>query len=454
MRLCILLFLAIGIFSPINRAMGGIRAGFSEVPFDLPEGTPLGGYGGAERRLHPSRWKFGKRPVFFKPAMGTSDAVRSKSMVLKSDTGKLAFVSLDLVAISADFRKDLLERLQGSGFHTGNLMVSATHTHSGPGGLSRNPFWELAALDTFRKETYRAVLDSAAQAVTRADADAARAKMETIRFEVPGAQRNRRNHPERVDRQARLILAKAESGAILGSLVLFSVHGTALEDNNLFFSADVPGGIERGLNQAFSEYNLSHGIASAPQPVSLFVNGAVGDISPNDSDADGIQRIGAIFATAARATLFRGTPLPDFWSLAQKRVSLPWAGFNVRNCVREFRKNKPNRALRFVPEDMDFNLVGLFFPRFVELTSIRWGDLVLATWPGEPTQKLGSGFLSAMGNSDLEGVILGLTNEHLAYFLTHDEFGEGGYESCFSFYGQSGGEAILEAQIRLGKRLF
>ena len=51
-------------------------------------------------------------------------------------------------------------------------------------------------------------------------------------------------------------------------------------------------------------------------------------------------------------------------------------------------------------------------------------------------------------------MILGLTNEHLAYFLTHDEFGEGGYESCFSFYGQSGGEAILEAQIRLGKRLF
>jgi hypothetical protein len=453
LRVSLLILLTLPLLDPIQ-GWAALKAGFAEAPFELPEGTPLGGYGGASRRLPHLKWEACRRPVLFKPAQGTLDPVRSKAMVIQSSGKKLAFLSLDLVAVSSDFRNRLLERLDRLGYHTGNLMVSATHTHSGPGGLSRNPFWELTALDTYRKEVESAVLNSAASAVSQAESNAVPARIETTSFLVPGVQNNRRNHPERVDPRARLIYATADSGALLGSLILFSIHGIALSDDNLKFSADVPGGIERSVNSAFAARNAVRGHHGLGFPVSLFINGAVGDITPSGSGAEAIEKIGAQFAAAAENSLERGTPLPEEWFVAQTRLRLPWAGFHVRNCILEFRKKKPNRALRFIPKGMEFKPVGIFFPRSVELSLIRWGNLALATWPGEPTELLGSLLLNQLNMAPHEGAILGLTNEHLAYFLTQEEFGEGGYESCFSLYGEKGGQAILRTHLDLMKRLF
>jgi neutral ceramidase len=448
------LILVMGAFTPEGLARAGTLAGFAEVPFELPDGTPLGGYGGAGRRLERPAWKPGKRLKLFRPSLGTLDPVRSKAMVLKASGDKIAFLSLDLVAISSEFREELLSRLKGMGYHSGNLMISATHTHSGPGGLSRNPFWELTALDVFQKKVLRAVLDSAVSAVQLAEAGARSAFMETTTFEVPEVQKNRRGHPDRIDPRARLILARTDSGAFLGSLILFSIHGVALDEDNLHFSSDIPGGIENAMNRLFSLKNAARGAGAGIHPVSLFISGAAGDTSPAEVGPSGIQKTGNLFAAAAEPALERGIPLPDGWSVAQTRLSLPWAGFNLRNCIREFRKEKRNRGMRMIPKGMKFKPVGFFFPHSVELTAIRWGHLILATWPGEPTQRLGAELLSLLDSPRRQASILGLTNEHLAYFMTPEEFEEGGYEACFSFYGHRGGEEIIKAQADLLDRLF
>jgi hypothetical protein len=39
--------------------------------------------------------------------------------------------------------------------------------------------------------------------------------------------------------------------------------------------------------------------------------------------------------------------------------------------------------------------------------------------------------------------VLGLTNDHLAYFTTPEEFDEGGYEACGSIYGPHAGNKIV-----------
>jgi hypothetical protein len=45
--------------------------------------------------------------------------------------------------------------------------------------------------------------------------------------------------------------------------------------------------------------------------------------------------------------------------------------------------------------------------------------------------------------------VLGLTNDHLSYFVSTDEYQGDSYEACSSLYGRRGGEKIVEAYRRL-----
>jgi hypothetical protein len=43
--------------------------------------------------------------------------------------------------------------------------------------------------------------------------------------------------------------------------------------------------------------------------------------------------------------------------------------------------------------------------------------------------------------------VMGLTNDHLAYFTTPEEFLAGGYETCVNFFGAEGGKNILQKHV-------
>ena len=47
------------------------------------------------------------------------------------------------------------------------------------------------------------------------------------------------------------IFAKDLNDVILGGFVNFAIHGIALDSDNLLFSSDIPGGIERELESHF-----------------------------------------------------------------------------------------------------------------------------------------------------------------------------------------------------------
>ncbi len=426
-------------------ASGAMTVGFSEVPFELPESTPLGGYGTGARRLSKPNLSLFHSSHLFRPASGTLDSVRAKAMVLKNGQKKLAFLSLDLVGVTARFRKDLLKKLKFEGYGFDNLMVSATHTHSGPGALSHNLFWEAIALDFYQKGVYEAVLRAAVNAVVVAEHGVQPAKVYHSTVDVPGVQHNRHGHPERVDPKAHLLWVKAPDGRILGTLANFAIHGTALDEENLFFSADVPGAIERSLIRGMKSYNDAKEVAGwMPEPIAVFVNSAEADVLPNKEGEQALPWVGEIFSDAAMLSADRGEELPDSWRVDEARIPMPIPGMNIQNCVHEFRSDKPNAALKFFTRDSALHLAALFFPVKTRIARIRWGGLDLVTWPGEPTTKLGWMLKDqAISQGSKEVMILGLTNDHLAYFLSEDEFYEGGYESCFSFYGARGGEKII-----------
>ena len=434
-------------------AAGALKVGFSEVPFELPEDTPLGGYGTGARRLSKPDLSLFHHSQLFRPAAGTHDPVRAKAMILKNGPQKLAFLSLDLVGVTARFRKDLVSKLKFEGYGFDTLMVSATHTHSGPGALSHNLFWEAIALDFYKKSVYESVLRAAVNAVVVAENAAQPAEVFHSTTEVSGVQHNRHGHPERIEPKAHLLWVKDSQGRLLGTLANFAIHGTAFDEDNVYFSADVPGAIERSLVLGMKNYNQGKGIAAGSAvPVAVFVNSAEGDVLPNQEGEQALPWIGEVFSTAALASLDQGEALPDSWTVDERRIPMPIPGMNVQNCIHEFRPDKPNAALKFFTKDSAIHLAALFFPIKTRIARIHWGSLDLLTWPGEPTTKLGWMLRDqAVAQGAKEVMILGLTNDHLAYFLSEDEFYEGGYESCFSFYGARGGEKIIHQFKKLMK---
>ncbi len=424
-----------------------LKAGFGEIAVNIPNGAPLGGYGSDGRRASRVSWRPGKKSILFKPSLGTLDPIRSKALLMDNGSKKLLFVSLDLVGVNASFRKDILRRLKPKGYSEDQLFVGATHTHSGPGAMSKNLFWGAVALDLYQKKVYESVMSATLKSIAQAESRLIQAKITHSSIEIPGIQNNRRGHPDRIDRKAHLIWAQDANGVLLGALANFAIHGIALDDDNSFFSADVPGGIENALKKKMAERNQGKVVSQGtilPDPVVVFMNGAEGDVSPAYFLAEGIAKIGQIFADYAISQVDSAAAMPSDWQVLRSKVHFGSAGMNIHNCVKEFNSKKPNRGLRYFSKDAKVTIAP-FFPTRTEISAIKWGGMNLLTWPGEPTAKLGLELKRvAIASGATDAMILGLTNDHLAYFTSPDEFDEGGYESCFSVYGSKGGEKVIQ----------
>jgi hypothetical protein len=126
-------------------AAGGGREG----ALSLASGTPLAGYGSAARRLNPPDVNPFNGYAMFKPATAQLDLLFANALVMVNDTTKVAIVTVDSVGIL----RDLVDRIHekavtlGSTIPRDNLVISASHTHSGPGTQTKLKFWEMVGTD-------------------------------------------------------------------------------------------------------------------------------------------------------------------------------------------------------------------------------------------------------------------------------------------------------------------
>ena len=121
----------------------------ARVPLNPPQTTPLAGYGALSRRLILPDLDPRNGYTFFKPATDAIDPLYAKALVLANDTDKVGFLTVDAVGTLGE----LVDRIHakagsmGSTLARRKLVVSASHTHSGPGSLTNLHFWELVGSD-------------------------------------------------------------------------------------------------------------------------------------------------------------------------------------------------------------------------------------------------------------------------------------------------------------------
>ena len=214
-RLTIVVALAAFAALPASADAAGLRAGVGKADITPRTGYYLGGWTRADR-----------------VAGGQHTRLFSRALVLERDGRKMALVQIDLFMIPAGMVQHIGEALATRGFSERNILISASHTHSGPGGYANFPtlntaapsletatdplsFFRLLNPDPADRQLYTFLVRQIATAIARADADlgAAEAGLGVLAHHGPDAQPQPRG-PPREPRQASSSTARARRPTI------------------------------------------------------------------------------------------------------------------------------------------------------------------------------------------------------------------------------------------------
>lgn len=245
-------------------APGPLAAGLAVEDLTPSRPVPLAGYAA----------RFGQ------VSDGVHDPVKARALVLDDGATKLALVSVDLVGVTQEAKAAVVERVARRGFTSATVMLTATHTHAGPGAL--------AAVPLFRPMTGpfdRALLDEVvariARAIERADDALAPATLRTGATRVPGLQRNRETDGGPVDDRLRVLCVDGPDGRLRGVVVHVAAHPTILPASNRKVSAEWPGATCDALEARYAG------------ATAMVLQGAVGDVAPAGVEGDGFDAMTA-----------------------------------------------------------------------------------------------------------------------------------------------------------------
>jgi hypothetical protein len=425
---------ALGVAAPGVAMAAGVeraetlRAGAAAVEVALPPGTPLAGYGGFPRRA----WMpdlLGRHPeaFWFRPSLGVHDPITARALALEGDGVRLVWLALDLVGVDPGLVGQTRDRLSPPGGPAPVVVVSASHTHSGPGAYADSALFALVALDRLSPRVRERVIAAMEQAGREALARLRPARLGVATTLVPDLAVSRVGKP--LDPELGLLKVMGQDGRPVAALWNYAIHGTALARKNRLLSGDLMGAAAAQIERRLG----------AP---ALFVNGAVGDVSPRHHGWAGVRTGGdALAAAVLRA--WDDTPLDDDGRLAvaAETVALPEPRLALRNC-----------AGRWLPRALTIGLSAAL-PSRVDLVGVRTGRASWVAVPGELETRLGVEIKAGRSAEVPHVFVAGVSNDYLGYFLGPEAYGRPSYIACASLYGPRGGEAIRDGARRLVDRL-
>jgi hypothetical protein len=243
------------------------RAGAAEVVITPPIGTRLEGYGA---RVGGS--------------VSVHDDLHARAVAFDDGTTAGAIVACDLVGIDRRLTQRVRDLVHtATGMPGAHVMISATHTHAGPGGLR-------ADLDPGLTDVLTRQI---AGAVAAAHAELRPSTLKTHAGRIDTVSQNRRDPSGPIDDELQVLVFDSPDRRAppIASIVNFACHATVLYHTNMLISADYPGATVETVKRLAGD-----------APV-LFLNGACGDVNPIwiEQDYDEAERIGSIVgAEAAR----------------------------------------------------------------------------------------------------------------------------------------------------------
>jgi hypothetical protein len=414
------------------------HAGEATITFDIPVGTLLGGY--ADRT---------------KGSTGTHDALEISALTLTCGGRWLHIVAADVVAVDSDLPVDIAH---AAGIKVNDLLLCATHTHSGPLGVARR--LHSASPLTVDPELRARFVDQMAETLTRASQHIQPVDLATGDARIEGVWTNRTDPAAAGVDRVRTLAATGADGSLVALLVMVPCHPTVLGAWNLEVSADLHGGIRRALRTRLG--------AAGERATLLTVTGAAGDISTRfarrESSFAEVDRLGDTVAAAVvsglgdldlvgdglrRASASALLPMRERDAEAEARAHeealAAWKAIEYDEAVHEATKRLVYTRLQGAEILRDMTALP---PVSAAIGGWALGNtLALATVPGELFSSCGR--LIEQGSAFDPTWVVGYANGYVGYLVDSGAVAAGTYEALASPYGSGAGQVVTETALRV-----
>jgi len=381
--------------------------GAAKVQFALPAHVPLAGY---------SRRKG-------KPSTGVHDPVWARALVLRQGSTTVVLVSGDLLIIDEILKAAVEARMRRlDGLREAVLMVTATHTHSGPGAYGRK-FFEKVSMGHFDPVVFNGLVDSLEQAIERAVAVLQPVAMvATASTTTTGLVRNRMDSNGVVDADLTVVTWLRADGQPVAILASFAAHPTILSASNRELSADYPGVLAAEVERVF------------PSAVCLFMAGLVGDQAPIKSGPmfETTHRIGTQLADHVVALIRAASPQPPTRLQAQQRI-MPL----------------PAARVRLGHQTLPSWLSQLFVDDDATLTVVRFDHTVILGAPCDMTAELGLGLKHELQTRGWQPLLISFADDYIGYCLSETRYRTRQYEALMAFNGPKTGSMVVNELARM-----
>ncbi len=384
------------------------------------------------------------------------DPIFAKIIVLESAGVRVGFISLDLLSIRWPEVDRIRDLAAAAGIPKQNLMVAATHNHTGPaisspGMATRDAAyvdWMIAKLG----EGLKRAVDSLAPA-RLAIASGLEGRISFIRrcFMKDGtvkthpAPTSAIRCPESViDPEVGLLAVQNLDGKTLGLVVNFALHPTH-RGGEAILSAGWPGQLSLAIKKAAGEHI-----------VTCFLNGALGDShhSPtiDPTYVDTRKKVGQTLAE----TILKMLPTLEFIEDATLHSSAETIRIPFRDLDGPYGINMKNRQ-RFAPDEIYEKLIERLRAKnakrehvLAEIQCLRIGPAAFVSLPCEPFT--GVGLDIKMRSSVQPTYVVGCANGMVGYIPTRIAFEHGGYETTVSMGNKltpNAANLVTEAALRV-----
>ncbi len=430
--------------------------------------------GSAQIDISPgdSQFLFGY-PHVKRYSTGIHDPLLSSALYISDGKTQAMFIANDIIFVSKTIVQNARKRIEKTtNVPTANIMITATHTHSGPITVDYISNEADPAVPKVDKNYVSFMEDSIVKAAQKAFSQAKPAKIGLEIADDTGVGTNRRNPSGPADHNVGVLLVKnAQNDNNIACMLVCSMHPTVLHEDSPLVSGDFP---------SLSRIYLQENALGKDCPV-LHHTGPCGNQSPRHvtkaNTFEEAKRLGEILAKAVEKTLPKMSftdkiqievkqkflddlPRRDFPTAAQAKIELDKA---IEKLQTLRNKNAPKQQTRTAECDLfgaeetltlakaaeDRRLKKAYQISLpAEIQIIRIGDWKFVGWQGEifieyslaVKEKAENTFVISMANGELQG-----------YIVTEEAAKEGGYEASNALFSYKTGQILVNETLELLK---
>jgi len=429
-----------------------LRAGAATADISPVNSQFLAGY------PHVPRW-----------STGIHDPLTSSALALDDGSTRLLFIANDILYVPKNIVARARQRIEAaSGTPAAHIMITATHTHSGPVVQDRGPGSYSTVVPNADPAYVQLLEDGIVHAGVAACKNLRRAELGLAIAHVEGIGTNRRDPKGPADPEIPVLAVRdADTHAWIGIHEIYAMHPTVLHEDSTLVSGDFPAMGRRYLQK----------VLGSDVPV-LHSNGAGGNQSPrhcvNGQTFDEAIRLGTILGKAVEAALSTIKYRTDI-TLSTKQISINYplrdlpsieAAAAKEQAVREkLARQQQDGTPRALVRTTECDLFGAEASHALarskangrvdaairncmpaEIQLFRIGPWRIVAWQGEIFIEHALVIRSA--NPDT--FVCTCANGSMAGYITTEQAAEeGGYEASTSVFSTESGRLLVETTQQL-----